>query len=113
MVTVHDESGSPIGTAMIVNAEIVSAQGVQVVPMLESVALASPTPSAVAALFEFAARRVQPGVTVIASNLSSVDPAIVRSARARILPSTFNAHAFVRGGTHSVEEADAHNLEVI
>lgn len=113
MATVHDERGSPVGTAMVASTEIVSAQGVQQVPMLESVALASATPSSVAAMFEFAARRVQPGVTVIASNLSCIDTAMVRAARARNLPSTFNAHAFVRGETHIIEQAKALNLEVI
>ena len=113
MVTIRDEQRSPVGTAMIVSAEIVSAQGVQRVPMLESVALASATPSALAALFEFAAGRVQPGVTVIASNLSGIDATLVRAAGARILPSSFNAHAFVRGKPHIVEQAETLNLEVI
>jgi GNAT superfamily N-acetyltransferase len=112
MVTVHDERGTPLGTAMIVNAEIVSSQGVQRVPMLDSVALAEPTPDALGALFEFAAMRAQPGSTIVASNLSYVDGALLRAAGARALPSSFNAHAFVRGQKHVIETAAALNLEV-
>ena len=93
-------AGNPVGTAMFVNAEILSTQGVQRVPMLESVALAEPTPTAIAALFEFAASRAQPGSTVIASNLSYIDAALLRAAGARALPSSFNAHAFVKGQKH-------------
>ena len=113
MLTVHDETGNPLGTAMFVNAEIVSSQGVQIVPMLESVRLDEPTPDALAAVFEFAAMRCQPGSTVIASNLSYIDPALIRFAGARALPSSFNPHAFVKGQKHVIETAAALNLEVI
>lgn len=112
MVTVHDEKGAPLGTAMLVNAEILSSQGVQRVPMLESVAFAEPTPDALGALFEFAATRAQPGSTVITSNPSYLDGALLRAAGARALPSSFNPHAFVRGQKHVIETAAALNLEV-
>jgi hypothetical protein len=112
MVTVRDAAGNPLGTAMLVTAEVVSSEGVQKVPMLDSVALAEPTPAALAALFAFAATRAQPGSTVIASNLSYIDVALLRAAGARALPSSFNAHAFIRGQKHVVETAAALNLEV-
>jgi len=112
MLMVHDETGNPLGTAMLVNAEILSPQGVQHVPMLDSVALGEPTPDSLAALFEFAATRAQPGSAVIASNLSYVDSALLRTAGARALPSSFNPHAFVRGPKHVLETAGALNLEV-
>jgi hypothetical protein len=111
-VAVRDENGTAIGTAMIVNANILSAQGIQRVPMLENVALAEPTPDAIAALLEFAAARTLAGSTVIASNLSHVDAALVRAAGARALPSSFNPYAFVRGPKHVIETAAALNLEV-
>ena len=113
MLALHDERGNPVGTAMFVNAEVLSTQGLQRVPMLESVALAEPTPAALGALFEFAASRAQPGSAVIASNLSYIDAAMLRAAGARALPSSFNAYAFVRGQQHVVETAAGLNLEVI
>jgi GNAT acetyltransferase-like protein len=113
MVTVHDETRNPVGTAMFVNAEILSSRGLQRVPMLDSVALAEPTPNALAALFGFAAKRSLPGATVIASNLSYIDVAVVRAAGARALPSSFNAHTFVRGQKHVIETAASLNLEII
>lgn len=113
MLALRDESGNPIGTAMFVNAEVLSTQGLQRVPMLESVALAEPAPAALSALFAFAASRAQPGSAVIASNLSCIDAALLRAAGARALPSSFNAHAFVKGRRHVIETAAALNLEVI
>jgi hypothetical protein len=113
MVVLHDERGNQLGTAMLVNAEVLSVHGVQRVPMLESVALPTPTPAPLSALFQFAASRAQPGSTVIASNLSHIDTALIRAAGARALPSSFNAHAFVKGEKHVIETADAVNLEVI
>jgi GNAT superfamily N-acetyltransferase len=112
MVTVHDDAGNPLGTAMFVDTEILSAQGVQRVPMLDSLSLAEPSPDALAAVFESAATRAVPGGTVIASNLSCVDGDVVRAAGARTLPSSFNAHAFVKGQTHVIETAASLNLEV-
>ena len=113
MVTVRDADGRPLGTAMLVTAEIVSSEGVQKVPMLESVTLAEPTSHAVAALLRFAAARFQPGSVIVASNMSYIDPGIIKTAGARALPSSFNAYAFVRGASTIVETAAALNLEVI
>jgi GNAT superfamily N-acetyltransferase len=113
MLTVHDSRGNPLGTAMHVSAEIMSSQGLQRVPMLDSVALTEPTSDALAALFGFAASRSQPGSTVIASNLSFVDSTLFKAAGARALPSSFDAHVFVAGQKNIVETAAALNLEVI
>lgn len=113
MVTVRDADGIPLGTAMLVTAEVLSSEGVQKVPMLESVALAEPTAGALAALFAFAATRARPGSTVIASNLSYIDAALLRASGVRALPSSFNTYAFVRGPKHVIETAAALNLEVI
>jgi hypothetical protein len=55
----------------------------------------------------------QPGSTVIASNLSYIDAALIRPAGARALPSSFHAHVFVKGETHVIETAAALNLEVV
>jgi GNAT superfamily N-acetyltransferase len=112
MLTIHDDSGSPLGTAMMVSAEVVSAQGLQRVTMLDSVALHKPTPQAVAAVFRFAAMRAQTGLTVIASNLSYIDNEILRASGARTLPSSFNAHLFIKSERHIVEQASSVNLEV-
>jgi len=113
MLVVHDEKSNPVGTAMFVNVEVLSTQGVQRVPMLESVSLPEPTPAALSAVFRYAAVRAQPGSTVIASNLSYLDAGLLRPAGARALPSSFNAHAFVKGQKHVIETAAALNLEVI
>jgi GNAT superfamily N-acetyltransferase len=112
MLTVNDAGSNPVGTAMYVRAEIVTAEGLQKVAMLDSVTLADATPDALSAIFAFAAGRSQPGSTVVASNLSSVDTAVVKAAGARALPSSFNAHIFVRGQKNAVETAAALNLEV-
>ena len=113
MVTAHDATGQPLGTAMFVTAESISAQGLVKVPMLESVTLTKPAADALAALLGFAGRRSLPGSTVVVSNLSHIDPGIIKAAGARSLPSLFNAHAFVRGHTHIAETSAAINLEVI
>jgi GNAT superfamily N-acetyltransferase len=113
MVTVQDAAGDPLGAAMFVSAESISAQGLVKVPMLESVMLRKPTAEALAALLGFAARESLPGSTVVVSNLSHLDAGIIKAAGARSLPSLFNAHAFVRGQTHTVETSAALNLEVI
>ena len=113
MLTVRDAAGNPVGTAMLVTAEIVSSEGVRKVPMLEGVALAEPTSDALAALFGFAAGRSLPGTTVVASNVSYIDNGIIKAAGARALPSSFNAQVFIRGQKNIVESAAALNLEVI
>ena len=113
MVAVRNAAGNLIGTAMLVTAETVSPDGVQKVPMLESVTLSEPTSDALAALFGFAAGRSQPGSIVVASNLSYIDFAVVKAAGPRALPSLFSAHVFMRGQEHVVETAAALNLEVI
>lgn len=113
MLTIHDSSGTPLGTATIVFTEVITAQGLQNITMLESVALNKPTGDAVAAVFRFAAARTQPGSTVIASNLSYIEHQIIKAAGSRALPSSFNAHLFIKGNRHMVERASSTNLEVI
>lgn len=113
MVVIQDGGGAPLGTAMIVSAEIVSAQGLQSVTMLESVALNKPAPDAITAMFRFAATRAQTGSPVIASNLSYIDQEVTKAAGARALPSSFNAHLFIKGEPHIAEQAFSLNLEII
>ena len=112
-VLVRDRDGVAIGSAMIMVAAILSAQGLQHVPMLESVCLPSRSPDALRALFDFATERYGAAQTIVASNLSYLDSSVVRAAGARALPSSFNAHVFLGGRTHSLQNATHLNLEVI
>ena len=113
MVVIQDLGGAPLGTAMVVTAEIVSAQGLESVTMLEGVALNKPAPDAISAMFRFAAGRARAGSPVIASNLSYIDHEVIRAAGSRALPSSFNAHLFLKGERHIVEHAWSLTLEVI
>ena len=113
MVVIQDLGGAPLGTAMVVTAESVSAQGLESVTMLEGVALNKPAPDAISAMFRFAAVRARAGSPVIASNLSYIDHEVIRAAGSRALPSSFNAHLFLKGERHIVEHAWSLNLEVI
>lgn len=113
MCAIRSLSGDAIGSAMVVNAEIISAQGMQHLPMLESVCLVKPTGDALGAAFNFAADAFPSGSIVVASNLSYLDDVLIRAAGARALPSLFSAHLFVRGGRGVLEGASSLNLEVI
>jgi hypothetical protein len=111
-VLIRDRDGLPIGSAMIVVAAVLSAQGLQHVPMVESVCLPSQSPDGLRAVFNFAAKQYGAAGTIVASNLSYFDTSLVRAAGARALPSSFNAYIFFRG-RHAFENAAYLNLEVI
>jgi predicted N-acetyltransferase YhbS len=108
------EEGRTIGTARVVIAELVSADGVLRVPMVESACFLTAPADALRAVFEFAVHCQGTGSapTVLASNLSHVDDSVFRAAGARSLPTTFNAHLFERGDT-ALPRAITTNLEVI
>ena len=109
------QSGGPahrIGNDL-VTADIVSAQGLQHVPMLESVCLSSQPEDGLRAIFNFAAGRYGTGTTIVASNLSYLDGAVIKAAGARALPSSFNAYMFFKARAAGLEHASSLNLEVI
>jgi GNAT superfamily N-acetyltransferase len=109
LMVIGNREGEPTGTAMRVAVEIVNGSTLQLVPMLENVRLTEPSPSDLEAAFD-ATGEVMPGsTTVVAPNLSHIDISITRAARARLLPSVYNAHIFLR---HVKCEADATNIEV-
>ncbi len=112
-VLIRDRDGLPIGSAMIVVTAILSAHGLQHVPMLESVCLPSQSPDALRAVFDFATEQYGAAGTMVASNLSYLDSSVVRAAGARALPSSFNAYVFLGGRQHSLHNAAHLNLEVI
>lgn len=113
MLVIRDSEGDAAGTAMVTMGEVVSNDGVQRIPMLEAFTSATPTPEGLKSALAFAAGHSAPGSTVIASNLSYVDPQTVRAAGARTLPSTFNSYLFVKGDALAVEKAQSLTLEVI
>lgn len=110
-IGIRDSSGKLIGTAMTVKAEIVSAEGIQRVPMLESVCLGFSSADALRAAFAEAQKKGSRNAVVIASNLSHLDENLPRSAGARAIPSIFNAHLFTRG--QDVVGVSSVNIEVI
>lgn len=110
-MVIRDAGDKLIGTAMAVGAQIVSAGGVQRVPMLESVCLAAPSADALRAAFAGAQKEGTLDAVVVASNLSHMDEHLPRSAGARALPSIFNAHLFTRG--IEAVRATSINIEVI
>jgi hypothetical protein len=109
----RDRSGVAIGTAMIVMTDMLSAQGSLRVPMLEGVCVPSQSADGVRAAFNFAAQHYGVDTTIIASNLSYLDSAVVKGAGARALPSSFNAYVFLGARKHSLQNAAHLNLEVI
>jgi hypothetical protein len=112
MMVIRDPEGVSIGSAMIVIAEIVSAQGRQRVPMLESVCLPSRSTDGLLAAFNFAADHYG-SATILASNLSCLDNAVVRTSGARAMSSLFNSYVFFKSGRRGLENVSCLNLEVI
>ena len=108
---VRDRRGDAIATMMRVDVEMMTSEGLQRVPMLESLScLGIPSAAAMQAAFQFA-QKERTGALVVASNLSHIDERLLRPAGARALPSIFNAHVFTRG--NELLEASSVNLEVI
>jgi GNAT superfamily N-acetyltransferase len=107
---VRDSGGASIGAAMAVCAEIVSNDGVQQVPMLESVCLSRSSADGLRAAFAHAQLKGPAHAAVMASNLSQFDEALPRAAGARALPSIFHAYLFTRGAP--MLPASAVNIEV-
>ncbi len=113
MMVIRNTGGVRIGSAMSVLADIVSAQGLQHVPMLESVFIASEHAGALAALFGFAADHFGSTATIVASNLSCLETSAIRAAGARAVPSLFNAYIFFKRRQAGFDNPGCVNLEVI
>jgi hypothetical protein len=111
---VSDRYGDPVAAAMIVNTEVISGQGIQTVPMLESICIRSGFPEGLRELFRLAAVWTFGNAdgAVIASNITCVEPSVVKSAGARALPSLFSAHLFMRGTRRRLDTASRVNIEV-
>jgi GNAT superfamily N-acetyltransferase len=111
LVVIRDRLGDSIATVMRVDVEMMTSEGLQRVPMLESLCcLGVPSADAIRAAFQWA-QKERPGALVVASNLSHIDERLLRPAGVRALPSIFNAHVFTRGT--KLPEASSVNLEVI
>lgn len=111
LLVMTDTQGRTAGTAMRVAAEMATASGsaLQHVPMLENLRLTDAVPDVLRSAFSAAADLV-PGATAIAPNVSHIDESVIKSARARSLPSVYNTHVFCdRDDLH----ADMTNVEVI
>jgi hypothetical protein len=111
-ILILDGNDNPIGSSMVVMAEILTARGHERVPMIESICLPTQSEAALGAAFDFASDSGEAPATVIASNLSHLDAGMISGAGVRALPSAFNAHLF---GTHNhaLKNAANSNLEVI
>ena len=111
LVAIRNRRGDSIATVMRVDVEMMTSDGLQHVPMLESLCpLGIPSADAIRAAFQWA-QKERPGALVVASNLSHIDERLLRPAGVRALPSIFNAHVFTRGT--KLPEASSVNLEVI
>jgi hypothetical protein len=113
VAVVTDRQGGPAAAAMIVNTEVVTGQGLQTVPMLESICIRSGFTEGLRELFRAAASTYDNADrVVIASNVTCVEPSVVKSAGARALPSIFSAHLFWRGARRRLDTASRVNIEV-
>jgi hypothetical protein len=108
-VVIRHINGEPVATAMAVAAEMTTAEGQQTVAMLENLSMREASPNLLQMALGTAADFLG-SATVVAPNLSCVPGEVTKGARARSLPSIFNAHVF-RWTGRSVPTAT--NLEVI
>jgi hypothetical protein len=114
-LVVSDRTGGRVAAAMIVTSEVLTGQGLQKISMLENICILNSSPDALRELFMSAATWPSSIIdsVVIASNVSCIDPIIVKAAGARALPSTFSAHWFMRNGRRKSETGSRLNVEII
>jgi GNAT superfamily N-acetyltransferase len=113
MMILRDPEHQPVGTAMVVAAEVLSPQGLQQVAMLENVVLPNGPAEALVAAFHLSARHCRVSSMVIAPNLSCLDTGLLKKAGTRAIGSVFNAHLFARGGNGLLANAIRTSVEVI
>jgi hypothetical protein len=116
LVRLEDPTGRPLGAAMLMRADVLTAAGRERVATIDSVSLPEPSADALRALARFAADRWADRVTspvVMAPNLLGIDPGLLRLAGFRVTPSAFNGYLFFRDRDHAFRDAEATNLEIV
>jgi hypothetical protein len=116
LALVRDGSDRPIGAAMVALSEVVSPQGLESIPMIDSVFLPRPSAEALIALVRFASERWAGRATspvVSAPNLAGIDVAILRAAGLRATPSVFQGYFFVPMTKAPPEAIAGTNLEIV
>jgi hypothetical protein len=116
LVLIRRPDGRPVGGAMVIRSEIVTAQGVDFLPAIDSMFLAEPSADALRAVLDFAAGHYRGRVSspvITAPNLQGVDAALLRSAGLRATSSCFHGHLFVPDAATYLLAADGTNLEIV
>jgi hypothetical protein len=108
--------GEPVAAALAVRAEVVGTQGIERIPMLESLFVPEPDADILRALLRDTARRWSDPATptpVRAPSLCGLDPALLRVAGLRALPSGFEAYLFLPDADDPTPSIRWTNLEII
>jgi hypothetical protein len=116
LVVIRDASGRPAGAAMVVLSEMLSPQGSESIPMIDSIFLPHPSAEALIALIQYARARWagrSTSMVVTAPNLKGVDGAILRAAGLRATPSAFRGYFFTPTTEVLPESIAGTNLEVV
>jgi hypothetical protein len=116
LIRLEDPAGRPLGAAMLMRADVLTAPGRERVATIDSLSLPEPSADALQALARFAADRWAGQVTspvVMAPNLQGIDSGLLRSAGFRATPSAFNGYLFFRDRDHAFQDAEATNLEIV
>lgn len=101
---------------MVIRSEIVTAQGIDFLPAIDSLFLPEPSADALQAVLHFAASHYRGQVSsamITAPNLQGVDAALLRSAGLRATTSCFLGHLFVPDSATFLLAAEGTNLEIV
>ena len=115
LVEVWDPDGEPAGSAMIVMAEVITAQGFTRTPLIDSIWTPHPSPEALKAIVQFAGGCSGQGgpQTITLPNVGTLDEFALRAAGLRAIPSRFEGFLFLPDPRSPVDEADSTNIEIV
>lgn len=116
-VIVRDPGGEAAGAALLACNEFVTPQGDAVLATIEGLFPSQPSVELLRALIHDSGNRWAAHVTapvLTAANLQGIDPALLRRAGLRGIPSCFDAHLFFHESTgHPFRDVHTTNIEVI
>lgn len=116
VLAVRGGDGAVCGAAMATCSDIVTPQGPTKRTIVNTVYVPQPDPAILSALFtaaqaHFETRSGSPALTI--TNLSWIDPAIVRQTGARATQAGFRCHLFLRNGEQNPRGVSFTNLDVV
>ena len=115
-VLVYDAGGSAVAGAMLARPEVVERDGVRAITTVERVILPNPEAAPLRAVLT-AAASAYPGAAgpsvISVPNVCGIDPATLRIAGLRRLPSTFDGFCCAADARHPLLAADSTDLEVV